>query len=252
MLAGASCPRCSTACRGPCSKASWTDLSPTPATQDGVNQRVSPRPVADPGTRAATQVLNPDSIVSVEFVGEYRVIKYPIEAGNFSEDYNKVKVPNVVKVICRKGGTSSDRSALDRPRGRSGPRRTSTHLRRPTGRIPTTTSTTSTIRRRAELGVALIQATICSRRSTFGLDLARTPSSRAPRTRSPSGMSQTQDPTPQWPQRFRSGPHDRRATHRPDPAAAQPGINVQLGQQPTTSIPTRTRGSSSMSTSMMP
>lgn len=174
-----------------------TDLSPTPATQDGVNQEGQSAPQWQIQDSSGNQVLNPDSIVSVEFVGEYRVIKYPIEAGNF-EDYNKVKVPNVVKVICRKGGTSSDRSGFLTDLETI---RTSTDLytiTTPDWSYPNYNVDHVDYPRRAELGVALIQATIWFEEinvsASTSFSNTQQPGSQDPQS---LGTVQTQAATPQ-------------------------------------------------------
>lgn len=53
-------------------------------------------------------VLQPDSVVSVEYGIEYRVVDYPLEAGAF-ESYNKVATPFEVRVALSKGGALADR-----------------------------------------------------------------------------------------------------------------------------------------------
>lgn len=55
-----------------------------------------------------SQVIVPDSVLSMDWQGSYRTIDYPIEQGNF-ETYNKVQVPFEPTVIMRKGGSVSDR-----------------------------------------------------------------------------------------------------------------------------------------------
>lgn len=54
------------------------------------------------------EVIAPDSVVSFDFKGAYRVISYPIEGGNF-ESYNKVQEPFEIRMVMRKGGSVADR-----------------------------------------------------------------------------------------------------------------------------------------------
>lgn len=52
-----------------------------------------------------------DSVVAVEWKGEYRIADYPIEGGTF-ESYNKVKTPYSARLIMNRGGTDADRTAF--------------------------------------------------------------------------------------------------------------------------------------------
>lgn len=54
------------------------------------------------------QVLEPDSIVVVEEMKEWRISDYPVEDGSF-QSYNKVEMPQEVRVTMVKGGQVSDR-----------------------------------------------------------------------------------------------------------------------------------------------
>ena len=54
--------------------------------------------------RRRQAVIIPDSICRVEWSGDYRIINYAIEEGNF-ETYNKVQQPFEPTVIMRKGGS---------------------------------------------------------------------------------------------------------------------------------------------------
>lgn len=56
-------------------------------------------------------VIEADSCVAVEIMGEYRVADYPIEQGGF-ESYNKVTVPYDARVQLCRGGAETDRIAF--------------------------------------------------------------------------------------------------------------------------------------------
>lgn len=62
------------------------------------------------------KVLDPDTIVDVDFQGDSRVSDFPVEAGQFAS-YNKVQQPDVFRVRMSKGGTVKKRedflTALD-------------------------------------------------------------------------------------------------------------------------------------------
>lgn len=58
-----------------------------------------------------TQVVVPDSIISLEYKRDYRIADYPMEQGAF-ESYNKVKIPYDLHIRMTKGGTVADRSAF--------------------------------------------------------------------------------------------------------------------------------------------
>lgn len=52
--------------------------------------------------------ITPDSVVSVDWSGDFRISNYPIEDGDF-QSYNKVRVPFEARITMRKAGTVSDR-----------------------------------------------------------------------------------------------------------------------------------------------
>lgn len=56
-------------------------------------------------------VIEPDSIISVEFKRDWRVVDYPMEKGAF-ESYNKVTLPFDARVKMTKGGTAAQREAF--------------------------------------------------------------------------------------------------------------------------------------------
>ena len=57
------------------------------------------------------RVINPDSIVALEYKQDYNVPNYPQEQGAF-QSYNKVKLPQEQRVRMTKGGSLADRSAF--------------------------------------------------------------------------------------------------------------------------------------------
>ena len=61
--------------------------------------------------KSGKAVIVPDSVVSFDFGGDFRVLDYPIEQGSF-ETYNKVRAPYEPKVTMRKGGSVADRTAF--------------------------------------------------------------------------------------------------------------------------------------------
>lgn len=67
-------------------------------------------------TKDGALALDPDSITSMSFDGEFRVADFPIEEGGF-ESYDKVRLPFEVRVRMTKGGDIPDRygflNALD-------------------------------------------------------------------------------------------------------------------------------------------
>jgi hypothetical protein len=56
-------------------------------------------------------VLQPDSVVRMDFDEAYRVSDYPVEQGTFSS-YNKVRGPFVGTVTMAKGGSTSERQSF--------------------------------------------------------------------------------------------------------------------------------------------
>jgi hypothetical protein len=62
------------------------------------------------------KVLDPDTVIDVDFQGDSRVSDFPVEAGQFAS-YNKVQQPDMFRVRMSKGGTVKDRedflAALD-------------------------------------------------------------------------------------------------------------------------------------------
>ena len=62
-------------------------------------------------TGTAIPALTADSVVSIEFKGEWRISDYPQEQGAF-QSYNKVTVPFDARVMLAKGGTEADRAAF--------------------------------------------------------------------------------------------------------------------------------------------
>lgn len=57
------------------------------------------------------QVLFPDSMVSLEYKKDYRIVDYPMEEGAF-QSYNKVTTPYDARIRVTKGGTIEDRQAF--------------------------------------------------------------------------------------------------------------------------------------------
>lgn len=57
---------------------------------------------------AGNPVIVPDSVISFDFKGSYRVISYAIEGGNF-ESYNKVQEPFEIRMVMWKAGSLADR-----------------------------------------------------------------------------------------------------------------------------------------------
>lgn len=89
-----------------------TLLSPVAAVGDAVQpQSGTTGPQWGIFTQGGDLAITPDTVVSFEFSGSYRVISYPIEGGNF-ETYNKVQEPFEVRMVLRKSGTVSDRQAF--------------------------------------------------------------------------------------------------------------------------------------------
>lgn len=58
--------------------------------------------------KGGTLVLEPDSIVAVDYQREFRIADYPIEEGGF-ESYNKVATPYDIRVTVTKGGKLAER-----------------------------------------------------------------------------------------------------------------------------------------------
>lgn len=58
-----------------------------------------------------TAVVTGDSVEAFEEAKEYRVANYPLEQGAF-ESFNKVEVPQDVRLTFKKGGTLADRTAF--------------------------------------------------------------------------------------------------------------------------------------------
>lgn len=56
-------------------------------------------------------VIEPDSVVAVEFKKEYRLADYPMEQGAF-QTYNKVTTPYDARISMTKGGTDLDRQVF--------------------------------------------------------------------------------------------------------------------------------------------
>jgi hypothetical protein len=56
-------------------------------------------------------VLEPDTIVSIDYDAESRIADYPIEEGGF-ESYDKVAIPFTSRVVMSKGGAVEDRRAF--------------------------------------------------------------------------------------------------------------------------------------------
>lgn len=55
-----------------------------------------------------TPVLEPDSVGSFEYGGEYRIVDFPVEGGSF-ETYDKVATPFNTRLSLTKGGTLPER-----------------------------------------------------------------------------------------------------------------------------------------------
>lgn len=57
--------------------------------------------------KSGTEVLKPDSVISLDWRGEHAVATYPIENGNFAA-YNKVAMPYDLRVVMTFSGSSAN------------------------------------------------------------------------------------------------------------------------------------------------
>ena len=55
--------------------------------------------------------IEPDSVIEVDSRRDFKIEDYPIEMGSF-ESYNKVAIPNVIRISLAKGGSKADRETF--------------------------------------------------------------------------------------------------------------------------------------------
>lgn len=56
-------------------------------------------------------VVEPDSVISLDYKKDWHISDYPVEQGSF-ESYNKVRLPFEVRVMMTMGGTETERNAF--------------------------------------------------------------------------------------------------------------------------------------------
>jgi hypothetical protein len=78
---------------------------------DTVDAQVSAGPTRWGIFRDGQAVIEPDSIVAVDYKKDWHISDYPIESGSF-ESYNKVRLPYEARVTMTKGGTEEDRTTF--------------------------------------------------------------------------------------------------------------------------------------------
>lgn len=139
-----------------------SDLAPgLPATADSGSQVGGASSAAQWGIFDANgnQVIEPDSVVALDWSGSFHVISYPIEQGNF-ESYNKVQQPFQPRVVMRKGGSVSDRQSFINTLETIRASLDLYTVITPEHSYQSTNITDVTYSRRADAGATVIEATI--------------------------------------------------------------------------------------------
>ena len=102
-------------------------------------------------------LIEADSVVSLEFKREYRIVDYPMEAGAFAS-YNKVKTPYFARVQLTRGGSVNDRNAFFAAITALAESLTTVNVVMPEGVINNANLESYNMRRTVDSGISLITA----------------------------------------------------------------------------------------------
>lgn len=106
--------------------------------------------------------IEADTVVSVEFKREYKIVDYPLEAGAFAS-YNKVKTPYFARVQLTRGGSVGDRNAFFAAVTALAASLDTVNVIMPEGTINNANLESYNIRRTVDSGISLITAELTFR-----------------------------------------------------------------------------------------